>query len=130
MLLKNKLNMENNITTTDNGKTAAIISYFGIIGWLIAYFALHKDKRTELGSYQLRQTLLYAIISTVLYILLSIVLTIVIVATGITALVYLAYVLYLILFVIWILGLLGAINGEKKPMMFIGEKAQTMFPSI
>lgn len=120
----------NNIIQTDNGKTAAILSYFGIILWLVAYFALHKDKKTALGSYQLRQTLLFAIVSTVLVIALSIFLTIIIIATGITALAYLGTLIYLALFIIWIIGLIGAINGQQKPMPLIGEKAQTMFPSI
>lgn len=122
--------MENNSSTTDNGKVAAILSYFGIILWLVAYFALHKDKKTTLGSYQLRQTLLFAIVSTVLVIVLSIVLGILIVATGITALAYLGTLIYLGLFIVWIIGLLGAINGQQKPMPLIGEKAQTMFPTI
>jgi uncharacterized membrane protein len=122
--------MENNTSTTDNGKVAAILSYFGIILWLVAYFALHKDKKTTLGSYQLRQTLLFAIVSTVLVIVLSIVLGILIVATGITALAYLGTLIYLGLFIVWIIGLLGAINGQQKPMPLIGEKAQTMFPTI
>lgn len=120
----------NNITTTDNGKTAAIISYFTIIGWLIAYFAMHKDNKTELGSYQLRQTLLLNIAAIVLGWGLGFVLGILIVSTGIFALIYISYVLQLAIFVIWIVGLIGAINGEKKPMPLIGEKAQTMFPSI
>ena len=116
--------------TTDDGKTASILSYFGIFFWLIAYFAMHKDKKTELGSYQLRQTLLFAIVSTVLYIVIGIVLGILIAATGVVAFVYLTYIIYIALFVVWIIGLLGAINGEKKPIPFIGEKAQTLFPNI
>lgn len=120
----------NNITTTEDGKTAAIVSYFGIILWLIAYFAMHKDKKTEFGSYQLRQTLLFAIVSTVVYIIFSIVVGILIVATGIYALAYLGYVIYIGLFIVWLLGFLGALKGEKKPMPLIGEKAQTMFPNI
>jgi hypothetical protein len=44
--------------STDDGKLAAIVSYFGIIFWVISYFAIHKDKKTDFGSYQLRQTLL------------------------------------------------------------------------
>lgn len=120
----------NNITTTEDGKTAAIVSYFGIILWLIAYFAMHKDKKTEFGSYQLRQTLLFAIVSTVVYIIFSIVVGILIVATGIYALAYLGYVIYIGLFIVWLIGFLGALKGEKKPMPLIGEKAQTMFPNI
>jgi len=120
----------NNITTTDNGKTAAIISYFTIIGWLIAYFAMHKDNKTELGSYQLRQTLLLNIAAIVLGWGLGFVLGILIVSTHIYALIYISYIVQLAIFIIWIIGLIGAINGEKKPMPIIGEKAQTMFPSI
>lgn len=120
----------NNFATADNGKTAAVISYFTIIGWLIAYFAMHKDNKTELGSYQLRQTLLLNIVVFVLGWGLSFVLGILIVSTGLFALVYISYVFQLAVFVIWIVGLIGAINGEKKPMPLIGEKAQTMFPSI
>ena len=116
--------------SSDDGKIAAIVSYFGIILWLISYFALHKDKKTDFGSYQLRQTLLFAIISTVIYIFLSIFLTIIIFSTGIIAFAYLSYIVYIGLFVIWIRGFIGALNGEKKPMPFIGERAQTMFSSI
>jgi len=54
----------NEIKKSDDGKMAGIISYLWIIGWLVAYFGMHKDNRTELGSYQLRQTLLFAILST------------------------------------------------------------------
>lgn len=120
----------NNFTTTDNGKTAAIISYFTIIGWLIAYFAMYKDNKTAFASYQLRQTLLYAIVSTVATWGFGFVLGILIVTTGIIAFAYLMYIIYFALFVIWIVGLIGAFNGEMKPMPIIGQPAQTMFPSI
>lgn len=120
----------NNIISTDNGKTAGIISYFWFIGWLIAYFAMHKDNRTELGSYQLRQTLLYNIVATVVGYGLGFILGILVISTGMGFLIYIAYVVQILLFVIWIIGLIGAINGEKKPIPLIGEKAQTMFPTI
>ncbi|WP_231427322.1 MULTISPECIES: DUF4870 domain-containing protein [Pedobacter] len=119
-----------NFTTTDNGKTAGIVSYFTIIGWLIAYFALHKDNKTELGSYQLRQTLLFAIVSTVLGWGLAILLTVLIVSTNIASLGIIGTIVQIGLFVLWIIGLIGAINGQKKPIPLIGEKAQTMFPGI
>lgn len=122
--------MANNVTTADNGKTASIISYFTIIGWLIAYFAMHKDNRTELGSYQLRQTLLLNIAAIVLGWGLGFVLGILITTTGIFSLVSISYLVQLGIFIIWLIGLIGAINGQKKPMPIIGEKAQTMFASI
>ena len=119
-----------NFSTTDDGKAAAIVSYFSIVGWLIAYFALYKDKETELARYHLRQTLLFAIVSTVLYILLSIILVPIIITTGITFLGYLLNVLWLAFFILWLIGLIGAIQGQKKPIPFIGDKAQSVFSSI
>lgn len=119
-----------NFSSTDDGKAAAIVSYFGIIGWLIAYFALYKDKETELARYQLRQTLLFAIVSTVLYILLSIIVVPIIITSGVVAFVYLINILWIALFILWLIGLIGAIQGQKKPIPFIGEKAQSMFSSI
>lgn len=116
--------------SNDNGKTAGIISYFTIIGWLIAYFAMHKDNKTELGSFQLRQTLLINLAAIVLSWGLSLVLGILMATTGIYSLYYLVYIVQIGLLVIWVIGLLGAINGEKKPMPLIGEKAQTIFSSI
>ena len=37
-------------TSSDNGKTVAIIAYITVIGWIIALVMNNKDK-TELGSY-------------------------------------------------------------------------------
>jgi len=122
--------MENKTITADNGKTASIISYFTIIGWLIAYFAMHKDNRTELGSYQLRQTLLLNIVVIVLGWGVGFILGILIVTTGISSLVFISYLVQLVIFIVWLIGLIGAINGQKKPIPIIGEKAQTMFPAI
>ncbi len=120
----------NNFTTPDDGKMASIISYFTIIGWLIAYFAMHKDHKTELGSYQLRQTLLFAIVSTILGWGLNFILGIVFFAGGFGAMLYVMWLIQLALIIVWIVGFIGAINGEKKPIPFIGERAQTMFPNI
>lgn len=113
-----------------DGKTAGIISYFTLIGWLIAYFLMHKDKKTEIGSYQLRQTLLFNIIAIIIGWGLNFILGLLIVSTGLFFLVFLSYLIYIALFVLWIIGLIGAINGEKKPIPLIGERAQTVFPNI
>jgi len=50
--------------------------------------------------------------------------------TGIYSLTYLGTILQLGLLALWIIGLIGAINGEKKPIPFIGEHAQRLFPNI
>lgn len=124
---------ENNITTTDNGKNAGIVSYITIIGWLIAYFAMHNEKKTELGSYQLRQTLLLYIVGFAIYILWAVVVSALLFSFSLTlAWLFLLvdWVIRLGLFALWLIGFIGAVNGQKKPIPLIGDKAQTMFPGI
>ena len=116
--------MEAQNTTVDNGKTTAIVAYITIIGWLIAYFAMHQSKKTSLGSYHLRQTLLLFIIAIIWQVLVTII-TMAVPAVGL--ILSIASLLFLVL---WIMGLIAAINGEEKPMPLIGAKAQEMFKGI
>jgi uncharacterized membrane protein len=120
----------NNFGTTDNGKTAGIISYFFIIGWLIAYFGFHQNNKTCLGSYQLRQTLLFHLLSMVLRYGLAIIFGAMWLATGFISLYSLIRLLELVFFVLWIIGFIGAVQGEKRAIPLIGDWAQTMFPTI
>jgi len=121
---------QTNPVSTDNGKTASIVSYFWFIGWLIAYFAMYKDNKTDLARYQLRQTLLFHIATTVISYGLGLLFGILIVSTGGLSIYYLLRIVQVGFLILWIIGLIGAINGEKKPIPFIGERAQTMFPGI
>ncbi|MBB5624052.1 putative membrane protein [Pedobacter cryoconitis] len=120
--------MENNfnVTRTEDGKSVAIVSYITIIGWLIAYFGMHKDKRTELGSFHLRQTLLLYIVAFILQIVQRIILSIA--PSGFVFTIF--SILSLIIFILWIIGLIGAIQGTKKEIPLIGQRAQSMFPNI
>jgi uncharacterized membrane protein len=124
----------NNITTGDNGKTAGIISYLTIVGWLIAFFAMHKDNKTDLGSYQLRQTLLFHIVSMVVYWILGMIFAAIFFSSGLTtgwfSIIAINWILRVGFFILWIIGFIGAINGEKKPIPLIGEKAQSIFSTI
>jgi len=115
-----------NFTTTSDGKTAGIVSYFTIIGWLIAYFALHKDNRTALGSYQLRQTLMFHLTNIALSIVARVLIALTLSATIATVF----WIVYIALFVIWIIGLIGAIQGQMKPIPVLGAPAQTTFSTI
>jgi len=119
-----------NFGTNDSGKTAGIISYFTIIGWLIAYFAFHQNNKTSLGSYQLRQTLLFHIVLMVLRWGLAIILGTIWMTTGVFSLYYFLRVVDFAFLIIWIIGLIGAINGEKKPIPLLGERAQSLFSNI
>ena len=122
--------MEPIAPTNDNGKIAGIVSYFSIIGWLIAYFAFHQNNKTSLGSYQLRQTLLFHICYMVVRWGLAIVLGSLWLATGFLSLYTFLWVINLAFFILWIIGFIGAVQGEKKEIPLLGDKAQTMFPSI
>ena len=109
---------------SDNGKTTAIVSYITIIGWLIAYFSMHKDNKTSLGSFHLRQTLLLFICAIAYQI---IVYTVIAIVPAVGMILSLGGLVFLVL---WIIGFIGAINGEEKPMPVIGLKAQELFKNI
>ncbi len=51
-------------TTTDNGKTVAIISYITLIGWIIA-LVMNNGNKTALGSFHIRQSLGIGLVSAV-----------------------------------------------------------------
>ncbi|MEO5891350.1 MAG: hypothetical protein ABIQ31_13945 [Ferruginibacter sp.] len=111
-------------TQADNGKTAAIVSYLTLIGWLISYFAIHSPNKTSLGSYHLRQTL-FLMICAVGYQVVIMIVTAIIPFLGIfLSIGGLAFL------VLWIIGLIAAINGEEKPMPIIGAKAQELFRNL
>jgi uncharacterized membrane protein len=110
-------------STTDNGKTAAIVSYITLIGWLISYFALNKPK-TTIGTYHLRQTLLLYLCAIAFQIIVYIV------TMAVPMLGMLLSIAGLGFLVLWIMGLIAAINGEEKPMPLIGEKAQEIFKNL
>lgn len=113
-----------NTPAADDGKTAAIVAYITFIGWIISYFALYNDKKTPLASFHLRQTLLlyivgvgWSLINGALFLSMS-------------GLYFIGVLVNIALFILWLLGFIAAINGQKKPMPFIGEPAQRMFSGI
>ena len=119
--------------TSDNGKTAAIISYFSFVGWLISFLAMHKDNKTAVGSYHLRQTLLLYICCICFYVAIEILIGMLFFMGALGLVGILGSVLWIAwigFFVLWIIGFIGAVNGEMKPIPLIGDKAQTMFKGI
>lgn len=122
--------MENYKPTTDDGKTAGIISYLTLIGWLIAYFALYANNKTPLAAYQLRQTLLFHLASILVSWVAGFIIGMAFITSGVFIGVSIIWIIRLGFFIIWIIGFIGAINGERKPMPLIGEPAQNMFSGI
>lgn len=107
----------------DNPKTAGIVCYITIIGWLIAYFALYKHNKNDVAAFQIRQTLLLHILSFILNLL-----SMLVFGPKFPSIVI--ALLSLGLFILWLIGLYGAVKGEKKAVPIIGEWAQTVFKGL
>lgn len=105
-------------TTTDNGKTVAIIAYITLIGWIIALI-MNNGNKTAIGSYHLRQSLGIICVGVILNILASII--------GISII---SWIVWAGVLVLWILGILSAVQGEMKPVPVVGEKFQEWFKGI
>lgn len=105
-------------TSTDNGKTVAIIAYITLIGWIIALI-INNGNKTAMGSYHLRQSLGIICVGVILNILASII--------GISII---SWIVWAGVLVLWILGILSAVQGEMKPVPVVGEKFQEWFKGI
>lgn len=107
-------------------KTIAIISYITIVGWVIAYVQLSKNK-TQLAVFHIRQSLFLMLCA----------FGICIVQMLVAFIPYLGWIISLSLglimlgfLVLWIIGLINAISGEQKPLPIFGNKAQDLLKAI
>jgi len=104
--------------TVNEGKTAAIISHFWVIGLLIAFF-MNNSKKNYFTSFYIRQMIGLNIIQflngLIIYKFL-----------GSTA----GSILGFLLFVLWIISLIGAFKGEEKLIPVVGEQFQEWFKNI
>lgn len=109
--------LEPRYVDTGEDKTVAIVSYLTLIGFIIA-LVMHGNKKTRLGAFHLRQSL-------------GLMLTGIALGAAITVLGWIPLLGWLLLLlmpvfwiafiVLWILGLIAAINGQMKPLPWIGE---------
>jgi len=102
-----------------DAKTKAIISHLFGIGWLIALI-MNMNNKEELASYFIRQNLGLIIIAIALRIVgyIPVLGTAVWIAGGI------------LVFVFWLMSLIWSIQGEMKPVPWIGDKFQEWFKSF
>jgi len=90
----------------------AVLSYITVIGWLVAFF-LNREKRSDLGSFHLKQGLMILLMS------------------AISALVpVIGWILWVITFVFWVIGLVAAMQKEKKELPVVGKLAQDWFKEL
>ncbi len=95
----------------DNSRTVAILAYITIIGWIVAMI-MNNKQWSSLGTFHLRQALGLIICSLLTWIP------------------FIGGFLGLAIFILWIIGLVTAINGEEKPLPFIGDLFQDTFRNI
>jgi uncharacterized membrane protein len=108
--------MENQ--TIKEGKTAAIISHFWVIGLIIA-FILSNSKKNSFASFYIRQMIgINLLIMIDKYIVHQFI--------GATA----SWLLGVIIFVLWVISLVGAVKGEEKVVPVIGNNFQDWFKNI
>ena len=103
--------------SVNEGKTAAIISYFWWIGLLIA-FVMNNGRNNSFTSFHIRQSIGISLLFFVIGIVTK---------YGIPIF---GEILFLGVFVLWVIGLLGAIKGEEKLIPLIGNSFQNWFKSI
>lgn len=106
-------------TSSNEGKTVAIISYLTLIG-LIAAIIMNNKEKTSLGQFHIRQSIGITVTGIALGLLRFI--------PGIGGIIM--SVVGVILLIALILGLIAAFSGEKKALPFIGEKYQQWFDMI
>ena len=114
----------------DDGKTAGMLSYFFVLGWSMAFFTFHKNDKTSLSSYHLRQTLLLYISYVAVRFALHLFLVPIWPAASAFTLFDFTMLINATFIVLWIIGLAGAISGEKKPIPFFGKQAQLVFSKL
>ena len=109
-----------------DGKTISIISYFSLVGWIIA-FVLYNNNKSKLAAFHIRQSLGLMITAIALYIVMFIFLFIPVLGWIISILIWICLVG---VFVLWVIGLVAAINAQEKPVPLIGNMAQSMLSGI
>lgn len=104
--------------TIKEGKTIAIISYFHVIGLIIA-FVMNQNKHNFFASFHIRQSIGLVLLSFAVNFI-----------NRYSNFGWLSNLLWFGVFVLWIIGLIGAIQGEEKRIPILGDKFQEWFKNI
>ncbi len=99
-----------------DAKTKAIVSHLFVIGWIIALI-VNSSKKEEMASFYIRQNLGFIIV----WLALTILRVLPVVGPVIWA------VGGILLFVGWLMSLIWSIQGEQRPVPWLGDQFQTWF---
>lgn len=100
---------------TKDGKLAAIIAHFFILGPIIAFF-INQEEKDPFGKFYIKQN----IGLTCVFLLLGSL-------VGAIPNPYAAYGFYAFIFILWIYSFTGAVSNEYKLMPIIGSFVQKIF---
>jgi uncharacterized membrane protein len=102
----------------DQGKQTAIVSYLTIIGSIIAIF-MNNETKNSFASFHIRQSL-------------GIFLTFFLLGypVGYFDSWMITASFWTFIFILWLFGFMNALNGEQKPVPFVGELYQKLFKSF
>jgi len=100
------------------GKTIAIISYITVIGTFIA-FIMNQNKQNYFASFHIRQAIGIFMIGILINFLMRF-----------THFEWLDLMLGIGILILWVIGLIGAIQGQEKPVPFLGDQFQEWFRNI
>jgi uncharacterized membrane protein len=119
--------MENNNTNqtpaANNNMAVGILSYLGIVLWIIAYI-IHGNGKTAYGAFHLRQGLGLAIGTIALYIV-YIILIMVIPFLGL-----IFGLVFIVVLVLMVIGIINATKSENKPLPVVGPMFEKWFAGI
>jgi uncharacterized membrane protein len=104
----------------ESGKTAAIICYFSLIGWIVA-LVLHSGHKARLSAFHLRQMLGFMILVIAVSILGRVLPNFPVMGVSVVNILNFGLIIF------WIIGLISAIRGQEKPLPFVGALFQKWF---
>lgn len=111
------------VASSSEDKTVAIVAYLTLIGFIVAVI-LHGSKKTQLGTYHLRQALGLMLTGIGLWICMLIVGVIPILGWIIAICIW---IVMLALVFPWVMGLIAAVNGQMKPVPVLGKHYEKWF---
>mgnify|MGYP001296133108 CR=1 FL=1 len=109
-------------------KTAAILSYITLIGFIIAII-MHNGKKTQLGTFHLQQALgllVTGIVGCIVVMICSVILAFIPVLGWILSMV-ISLGFWIGMLALMIIGIINAVNGASKPLPVVGAMYQKWF---
>ena len=128
--------LKNQSTSSDDGKSTAIIAYLTLIGFIIAMIQ-HSSNKTKLGAYHLRQVVGFMITYLCLGILLLVLSLPMLGMNNYREIAQYAGVIWLISFIVnigllvcIIISLVNAVGGKEKPAPIFGKLYEKWFSNL